>query len=59
MIKYRHKQTGNVYRFLAYGIDCSNGRPDPAVMVYCPEDNEHSIRVMQAAQFEAEFEVVG
>jgi len=56
-IKYRHRKTGKIYRWLAAGIDMTPSRGVVPVAVYCPDDNEHSILVMDQAEFENNFEV--
>ena len=56
-MKYRNKKTGGIYRKLAMAIDCTNNR-NTMVVVYCPDDNEHSIYVREEAEFEQKFEVV-
>lgn len=34
---YRHKKTGNLYRHVAYGRDCTNGERDGTrVVIYRP-----------------------
>lgn len=55
---FRHKKTGNIYRKLANGIDCTNSRDGTEVVVYCPDDNEHTIYVREIVEFHAGFEVV-
>lgn len=57
MIPYRHKQTGIIYRWLAYGIDCTNERGLP-VIIYCPDDNEHTVYVREEKEFYEKFERV-
>ena len=56
MMLYRHIKTGNLYRWLAAGTDCTNTRDGTAVAIYCPDDNEHSIFVRDLAEFHANFE---
>ena len=55
---FRHKKTGNIYRKLANGIDCTNSRDGTEIVVYCPDDNEHTIYVREIAEFHAGFELV-
>lgn len=57
-MKYRHKKTGNIYRHLAIAVDATNARDGVMVVVYCPDDNEHSIYVREQAEFEQKFEMV-
>lgn len=58
MIRYRNKKTGHLYRHLAVATDATNARDGVLVVVYCPDDNEHSIYVREQAEFEAKFEMV-
>ena len=44
----------NYYRFLAYGIDKTNGQNKPCV-IYCPNNNEHSIFVLDEQEFFNQF----
>lgn len=55
MIPYIHNKTGNRYRLLAFGTDCTNSRNGTPVAVYCPDDNEHSIYVRDLAEFREKF----
>lgn len=57
-MKYRHKKTGRIYRWLAVGVDTTNSRDGRSVVVYCPDDNEHSIFVRETDEFHAKFEMV-
>lgn len=59
MIYYRHNKTGNRYRLLACGIDSTNERDGLPVVVYCPDDDEHSIYVRELREFEAKFTAIG
>ena len=59
MIYYRHNKTGRRYRWLAAGIDCTNARAGLPVVVYCPDDKEHTIYVRELAEFEAKFTALG
>ena len=57
MIKYKDKITGNQYRLLAhatriYGDKCEN------VIVYHPDDNHHSVLVMNYAEFGDKYEEI-
>jgi len=54
---YRNKKTGDIYRFLAFGIDTTNARDGMPVMIYCPDDNEHTIYVREAEEFEEKFDL--
>ena len=55
---YRHLKTGNIYKHLAIGIDCTNSRADTKVVIYCPDDNEHSIFVREETEFYEKFEII-
>lgn len=63
-MKYIHKKTGNVYRHLAVAVDATNARENLPVeqrlmVVYCPDDDEHTIYVRDQAEFEdGRFEVL-
>jgi len=54
-MKYKHNKTGNIYRHLAYGIDCTNSRNGTPVIVYCPDDSEHTIYTREAKEFNQKF----
>ena len=56
LMRYRNKKTGNVYRRLASAIDATNARDGTLMIVYCPDDNEHSIFVRDATEFDNKFE---
>lgn len=58
MILYRHKETGDAYKFLAYGIDCTNSRHGLSTAIYCTDDNEHTIFIKEIEEFYKEFELV-
>ena len=55
---YRNKKTGDTYRHLAHAIDATNQRHGAPLVVYCPDDNEHSIFVRDAAEFERKFKPI-
>ena len=44
---YKNKKTGKIYKLLAYAIDATNKRDGLPVIVYCPDDNGHSIYVRE------------
>lgn len=54
---YRNKKTGKIYRHLAVGVDTTNERDGLFVVIYCPDDNEHSIYVRERDEFYRKFEV--
>ena len=55
---YKNKKTGNLYRLLAVATDCTNSRDSSNVIVYCPDDNEHSIFVRDIDEFNDKFDPV-
>jgi len=57
-MKYKHKQTGTIYRYLATAVDATKSRAGTTVTVYCPDDNGHMIFVCEQAEFEEEFELL-
>jgi len=56
---YRNKKTKKIYRWLANGIDTTNDRDGLEVVVYCPNDNEHTVFVREAKEFDEKFEPLG
>jgi len=59
IVLYIHKKTGKIYRHLAIATDCTNSRDGIPVVVYCPDDDEHTIYVREANEFEEKFEIIG
>jgi hypothetical protein len=57
-MKYRNLKTGNIYRHLAVAVDATNERDGLLVVVYCPDDNEHTIYVREQEEFYTKFEIV-
>ena len=57
-MRYRNKKNGNTYRMLARGIDTTNGRNGTLVVVYCPDDNSHSIYVRDESEFFQKFDCI-
>lgn len=55
---YKNNKTGNLYRYLAMADNESNLGRCERMMVYCPDDNEHSIFVMNEVEFCEKFELV-
>ena len=55
-MKFKNKKTGGIYRLLAHAIDSTNQRDGLTVIVYCPDDNEHSIFVREEKEFFSKFE---
>ncbi len=56
MIKYKDKE-GNLFKYLAAGIYKKQDTFE-SVVVYCPNDNEHSIFIMGEKEFYNKFEIV-
>ena len=59
MTYWRNNKTGKRYRWLAAGTDCTNSRDGLPVVVYCPDDNEHTIYVRELREFEEKFTAIG
>lgn len=57
-MKFKNKKTGNIYRLLAHAIDSTNQRDGLTVIVYCPDDNEHSVFVREEKEFFYNFEIL-
>lgn len=53
-----HKKTGNIYRRIGHGIDCTNSRDGTLVVIYCSEENGDEIYVREANEFLQKFEEV-
>ena len=58
MIAYRHKKTGKTYFWLAAAVDCTNSRDGTLVVVYCPDDDEHTIYTREDSEFHEKFEMI-
>jgi hypothetical protein len=56
---YKHRKTGHLYRWLAVGVDTTNGRDGTLVVIYCPDDDEHTVFVRERKEFEEKFELAG
>jgi len=54
-MKYKHNKTGNIYRHLAHGIDCTNSRDGTPVIVYCPENKENTVFTIETKEFNQKF----
>jgi len=50
-----NNKTGKRYRWLAAATDCTNSRDGLPVVVYCPDNNEHTIYVREQSEFESKF----
>jgi ribulose bisphosphate carboxylase small subunit len=59
MTPCRNRRTGELYLRLATGIDTTNERNGLTVVIYCPDDNENTIYVREAEEFNRNFEPVG
>jgi len=55
MLYYKHLKTGAIYRYLATGVDCTNIREGALVVIYCPDDDEHTIYVREESEFYEKF----
>jgi hypothetical protein len=55
---YRNIKTGNIYRHLAIAVDATNERDGLLVVVYCPDDDEHTIYVREQEEFYTKFEII-
>ena len=58
MTYYKNKKSGKTYILLAYAIDSTNERNGLPVIIYCPDDNEHSIYVKEESEFMEKFELI-
>jgi hypothetical protein len=57
MIQYRNNKTKKLYRLLAWGTDTTNSRDGEKVIIYCPDDSEHTIYVRKEEEFNNKFTV--
>ena len=57
-MKYKSLTTGEIYRHLAWGVDRTEGRVGRGVVVYCPDDDEYDIHVMDAQEHDMKFELL-
>jgi len=55
---YRHLKTGNRYRLIAEGCDCTNARDGLKVAIYCREEEDQPRFVRDLAEFHQKFEAV-
>ncbi|NOT12199.1 MAG: hypothetical protein HOP23_10280 [Methylococcaceae bacterium] len=55
---FTHDKTGKIYRLLAHGIDCTNSRDGTGIVIYCTDDNEHTIFVRETKEFHDKFTIV-
>lgn len=51
---YRNVETNKIYLHLATGVDLTKGREDALVVIYCPDDEEHTVFVKEQKEFEDE-----
>ena len=56
--KWRNKATNKEYLFLAVGLLHETSSHLDDVVIYCPDDNEHSVFVMRSDLFYHEFEPI-
>jgi hypothetical protein len=57
-MRFKNNKTGDIYIQLAYATDCTNSRDGTSVVVYCPDDNEHTIYVREYDEFEKKFTLI-
>lgn len=55
---YRHKKTGNIYRHLSFGLDCTNERDGTPVIIYQPIHNSEVVYVRTQVEHKEKFEIV-
>lgn len=55
---YVNKKTGENYRHLAAGVDCTNSRNGTMVVIFCPDDDEHTIYIKEEVEFFEEYEII-
>ena len=53
---YIKKKKKKVYRKLTMAVDTTNSRDGTLLVVYCPEDDENTIFVREANEFDNKFE---
>lgn len=51
---YRNVNTNQIYRHLAIGVDLTKGREDTLVVIYCPDDEAHTVLIKEQKEFENE-----
>ncbi len=54
---YKDK-SGNIYRYLATGIDSTSSRAGTLVVIFCPDDDEHTVFVREETEFYEKFKVI-
>ncbi len=57
MIEAVHLKTGNRYRILHYGTDCTNSRDGVQVVIYAREEFLDKIYVRELEEFERKFRI--
>ena len=57
-MKYRHKKTGDIYRHLAVATDETDGAASRIMVVYCPDDSEHTIHVRAQDEMGTKFDTI-
>lgn len=58
MRKFKNKKTGDIYIFVAAGIDCTNSRDGTPVVVYYQDNKENTIFVREESEFYEKFEPI-
>ena len=53
---YRHLKTGNLYRLIAEGRDCTNARDGEQVAIYCRDGEQHPFFVRELTEFHQKFQ---
>jgi len=57
-MKFRDKETGDIYRYLAHGICKTDAYGGAPLVIYCPDDNENTIYVRDEKEFFDKFKEV-
>jgi len=55
-VLYRHVKTGNSYRLIKQGMDCTNSRDGLRVAIYCRDGEPEKTFVRDLAEFHQKFE---
>lgn len=59
MTPYLDNTSGEKYRLLATGVDCTKSRDGTDVAIYCPDDDQHTIYVCELVEFNDRFTAMG
>ena len=54
-MKYKNRKTGEIFIHLAHAVNLDGLNP-VSVVIFCPEDNEHSIFTMAVDLFNVQFQ---